>query len=150
MKKNYIAILLTAFATNVAVADCQSLKPLGPGDVNSAKPDLLFKNMLAACKSGAPERFFALQSKKSSYLLSKLSSSDKSQLFSQYCTFTQEANKTLGGHPESGIHSFKQDNYKTTECGQKMSFWYVHSKNGALALRLEVTLENGQLRIDTH
>lgn len=144
--RKFPLLLLTIFlVVNNAAANCQSKRPASPSDIG--KSTELFKSMIVACKSGNPDNFFALQTTDANRMVN--SSGNKRSLFTQYCSFTQDALRTLGGQPENGVHSIKQDNYKTV-CGQKVSTWYVHSNNGALAIRLDVAVENGQLKIDTH
>lgn len=72
--------------------------------------------------------------------------SDKASLFKNYCEFTAEAIKTLGGNTAMGTHSIGP--YKNrSKCGAPASYWFIYTKDGTLALRMEVAVESGSLKI---
>lgn len=134
---------------SVAFADCDSKKPVQPSEFSSAMGNSLLNKMVAACNGGVPENFFALQTDDARRLVSGSSGPKQQQQFAQYCDFTKKGIGILGGQPESAVHSIKVDSYKT-DCGQKISTWYVHNSAGLLALRLKVAIESGEMKIDTH
>jgi hypothetical protein len=143
-----VAIVCSAISP-VSFADCQSAKRATAADIAGGQADVLLKAMVAACKAEDPAKFFSLQTEDANKVLAPSSPADKKKLFAQYCTFTTEAVNGLGGNVSTAVHSVGP--YKNrAKCGVPASYWFVHNKGGELALRLEVAVESGRLKIDTH
>lgn len=149
MRNRILVVACLQLTSSIALADCYSRKPVQPGEFSSAAGQSLLNKMVAACNDGAPENFFALQTDDARSIVSRLSAPKQQQLFAQYCDFTKKGMGILGGQPERAIHSIKVDSYKT-KCGQKVSTWYVHNSGGSLAVRMDVAIESGEMKIDTH
>lgn len=141
--------LASAVTSTTSLAECQSAKPATVADVARGQSDALLKAMVAACKSQEPSRFFELQTTDASRLVSSIPSAERGKLFDQYCTFTNEAVKGLGGNLATAVHTVGPHKNRR-KCGVLWSYWFVHNKAGEMVLRLEVALESGRLKIDTH
>ncbi|MEO3712711.1 hypothetical protein [Roseateles flavus] len=140
--------LLALMGTPQAWAqDCAGTRTATPADLARGEGVALLNSMGAACRSQQPERFFRLQT--SQARASAERAGDKAGLFRNYCEFTDRALKALGGDAAAGVHTIGPHKGRT-RCGVPASFWFVHTKDGELALRLEVAVESGQLRMDTH
>lgn len=149
MKNPFFGIFLAAcvVSNGVSAQDCSVIRNASQQDIARGESVTLLNNMAAACKSQIPESFFRLQTSGAQQLVS--TASDKASLFKNYCEFTAEAIKTLGGSTTVGTHSIGP--YKgRSKCGAPASYWFIHTKDGTLALRLEVAVESGRLKIDTH
>ncbi|MDR2188913.1 MAG: hypothetical protein LBE62_12885 [Azonexus sp.] len=152
-KTHRLAQITIAIACMIApaasFADCQSAKPATTADIAAGQAKTLLESMISACKAQDPTAFFSLQTEGANKLLATTSTTDKEKLFGQYCAFTTEAVNQLGGNIETAVHSIGP--YKNgMKCGIPSSYWFVHNKSGKLALRLEIAVESGQLKIDTH
>ncbi len=149
MKYQIVGIVAAVFAAaNGALAqDCSRSRNATQHDIAKGESVALLNAMVAACKSRNPDDFFRLQTSSAQKLSSSVT--DKTRLLKNYCDFTTEAIKTLGGGTDAGVHSIGP--YKNRmKCEGPASFWFIHTKDGTLALRLEVAVESGNLKIDTH
>lgn len=149
MKKSFFGIFIAfcAVSSNVSAEDCTKVRNASQQDIARGESVALLKNMAAACKSQIPENFPRLQTSDAQRLFFK--ADDKASLFKNYCEFTTEAIRTLGGNTDAGTHSIGP--YKNrSKCGAPASYWFIHTKDGKLALRLEIAVESGNLKIDTH
>jgi hypothetical protein len=141
-----LAALALIAAANVSAQNCTTTRNASQQDIGRGEGVVLLRSMVAACKSQSPESFFRLQTSGAQSTVA--GASDKKSLFANYCEFTSEAVKALGGNIESGTHSI--GTYKgRSACGAPASYWFIHTKDGNLALRLAVAIESGQLRIAT-
>lgn len=149
MRKFSIGIALAVLtASNAASAqDCSKARNATQQDILKGESVALFNSMVAACKSQTPENFFRLQTGSAKQVSAR--ATDKAALFKNYCEFTAEAMKTLGGDANAGVHTIGPQKNRM-KCGAPASFWFIHTKDGTLALRLEVAVESGSLKIDTH
>lgn len=143
-------VAAVAFLTlsTVSVADCQSVRLAIAADIPGSKAEALLRAMVAACKSQEPDQFFALQTTDSAKLTMSASPARKAEVLADYCTFTNDAMKRLGGEFSAATHSIGPYKGKT-KCGVPWSYWFVHNRSGELVLRLEVAVESGRLKIDT-
>jgi hypothetical protein len=149
MKHLCFGIFLAACAVSnsVSAQDCAKARNASQQDIARGEAVALLNAMAAACKSQIPENFFHLQTSSAQKLV--MGATDKAHLFKNYCEFTTEAIRTLGGTTDAGTHSIGP--YKNrSKCGAPASYWFIHTKDGTLALRLEVAVESGSLKIDTH
>ena len=149
MKNLFFGIFLAAYvvSNSVLAQDCSVIRNASQQDIAKGEAVTLLNNMAGACKSQIPENFFRLQTSEAQRLVSGVS--DKASLFKNYCEFTAEAIKTLGGNTAMGTHSIGP--YKNrSKCGAPASYWFIYTKDGTLALRMEVAVESGSLKIDTH
>lgn len=142
-----IAIAVCAFANNSLAQDCSKARNASQQDIMNGESVALLNAMVAACKSRDPENFFRLQTSSAQKLSAR--STDKAGLFKNHCEFTSEAIKTLGGGTDAGVHTIGLHKNRM-KCGAPASFWFIHTIDGTLALRLEVAVESGSLKIDTH
>ncbi|RVT87952.1 hypothetical protein [Inhella crocodyli] len=149
MKKFSIGIVLAVLAAlnGASAQDCSKARNATPQDIMKGESVALLNSMAAACKSQVPENFFRLQTSSAQQISAR--ATDKAGLFKNYCEFTSEAIKTLGGGANAGVHTIGPHKNKM-KCGAPASFWFIHTKDGTLALRLEVAVESGSLKIDTH
>jgi hypothetical protein len=149
MKHLCFGIFVAAYAASIGASaqDCSKARNATQQDIAKGESVALLNAMSTACKSKNPENFFRLQSSDAQKLVN--GTTDKAHIFKNYCEFTTEAIKTLGGSTDAGKHSIGPHKNRT-KCGAPASFWFIHTKDGALALRLEVAVESGSLKIDTH
>ncbi len=145
----FIGVALAVFAASngASAQDCSKARNATQQDIMKGESVTLLNTMAAACKSQAPENFFRLQTSNAQKL--SAGSPDKAGLLKNYCEFTTEAIKTLGGGTNAGVHTIGPHKNRT-KCGAPASFWFIHTRDGTLALRLEVAVESGSLKIDTH
>ena len=135
---------------SISSANCQTSRPATASDMAGGQGEALLKAMTAACKAQDSAKFFSLQTDDANKLLASNSPAEKKKkLFSQYCTFTDGALNGLGGNVSAATHSIGPYKNKT-KCGVLSSYWFVNNKAGDLVLRLEVAVESGRLKIDTH
>jgi hypothetical protein len=144
-----VALISLASVTTSAMADCNTVRPLKAEEFSPASGQALLSQMVAVCSSGAPERWATLVTSNVKTLLAKIPDARRKTLYAEYCSYTRQAVDALAGQTSTGVHTLSIDTYHT-ECGQKMSTWYVHSAAGKLALRLEVAKEGGLMKINTH
>lgn len=142
-----IAVAVFAASNGALAQDCSKARNATQQDIMKGESVALLNAMAAACKSQSPENFFRLQTSSAQKL--SASATDKAGLLKNYCEFTTEAIKTLGGATNAGVHTIGPHKNRT-KCGAPASFWFIHTKDGTLALRLEVAVESGSLKIDTH
>lgn len=142
-----IAIVVFAASNGVSAQDCSKARNATQQDIMKGESVALLNAMAAACKSQMPENFFRLQTSSAQKLSAR--ATDKAGLLKNYCEFTTEAIKRLGGGTDAGVHTIGPQKNRT-KCGAPASFWFIHTKDGTLALRLEVAVESGSLKIDTH
>lgn len=142
----FLATVIATVST-ASFADCQSTKAATIADVGQG--EALLKSMIDACTSGDAAGFFSLQTKDTARMLASNSPAQKEKQFANYCAFTKQAVKTLGGSTSGAVHSIGPDGNRM-KCNAPASYWFVRSKSGELALRLEVGVESGRLKIDTH
>ncbi|WP_137940283.1 hypothetical protein [Chitinivorax sp. B] len=149
MKIQLIGIVVAAFtASNGTLAeDCSRARNATQQDIAKGESVALLNAMATACKSQNPDSFFRLQTSSAQKL--SAGATDKTRLLKSYCEFTAEAIKTLGGGTDAGVHSIGPHKNRM-KCGAPASFWFIHTKDGTLALRLAVAVESGSLKIDTH
>ena len=133
--------------SNVSAQNCSVIRNASQQDIAKGEAVELLNNMVAACKSQIAENFFRLQTTGSQQLVS--GASEKASMFKNYCEFTAETIKLLGGNAAVGTHSIGPHKNRT-KCGAPASYWFIHTKDGTLALRLEVAVESGRMKIDTH
>lgn len=136
-----------ATVSSASFADCQSTSAATMADVGQG--DALLKSMIKACTSGDAAGFFSLQTKDTARMLASQSPAQNEKLFANYCAFTNQAVKKLGGSTDGAVHSIGPDGDRK-KCNAPSSYWFVRSKSGELAVRLEVGIEGGRLKIDTH
>lgn len=136
-------------ASTASVADCQSAKAVTAADIAGGQADALLKAMVAACQAREPAKFFSLQTADANRMVSAISPADRTQLFAQYCAFTTDSVRGLGGNTDTAVHAVGPYKNKT-KCGAPASYWFVRNQGGELVLRLEVAVESGRLKIDTH
>ena len=147
----FILLTLLSFSSSAAESGCASLKSPTSKTVSTAQMQTLFTNIIAACNSKKPTRYFALQNTLlRQKLMDPLSAEMKYELFYQYCGFANIANRSIGGRAENGVHTIKQDDNKVSECGNKISYWNIHTSGGELVYKLKVVLENNELKINDH
>jgi hypothetical protein len=144
-----VALISLASATTSALADCNTVRPLKADEFSPASGQALLSHMVAVCSSGAPERWATLVTSNVKTLLAKIPDARRRTLYAEYCSYTRQAVDALAGQTSTGMHTLKIDTYHT-ECGQKISTWYVHSAAGAIVMRLEVAKEGGLMKINTH
>lgn len=143
-----VAIVFVA-SSPTSFADCKTSRSATSVDIAGGQAQSLLGAIVAACKGQDPSKFFSLQTEDANKILAPSSKAEKKEIFSQYCAFTAEAERGLGGNIGAGVHSIGP--YKSkTKCGAPSSYWFVHNKAGQLVLRLEVAVEAGRLKVDTH
>jgi hypothetical protein len=149
MKSLSIGIAIAVFAAShgASAQDCSIARNATQQDIMKGESVALLNAMAAACKSQSPENFFRLQTSSAQKLTAR--ATDKVGLLKNYCEFTTNAIKTLGGGTDAGVHTIGPHK-NGTKCGAPASYWFIHAKDGTLALRLEVAVESGSLKIDTH
>lgn len=110
----------------------------------------LFNQIISACNSKQPQNYFALLTVQvREGLIHTMPVEEQQKAFTQYCNDFSKANSAMGGKPENGIHSVEQEQNRATN-GHKITYWYIHTKQGQRIFRLEIVLENNQLKIEAH
>lgn len=145
----YCSVAAFALFTSMGASaqDCAVRRNATPQDISRGEGVVLLRNMIAACKAQSTDSFFRLITTGTQRLVAGVSY--KKGLLANYCEFTNGAVKSLAGNVESGNHSIGPHKGKSA-CGAPASYWFVHTKDGALALRLAVAVEAGQLKIADH
>jgi hypothetical protein len=134
--------------TTSARADCGNVKPLQADAFSPSSAQVLLQQMAQVCSSGAPGRWATLATNNVQTLLVKMPAVQRTTAYADYCSATSQIVAALGGQTSTGVHTLKIDSY-ATECGQKISTWYVHTAAGAPVLLLEVAKEGGLMKVST-
>jgi hypothetical protein len=132
-----------------AASNCQTYQPASAAHVAGGQADALFKSMIAACAAQDSSRWRDLRTERVNTLLARLSEAENKRLDGDHCALVKGVLAGLNGKASAAVHSIGP--YKNrTECGIPAAYWFIHDPVGKPLLRLEVALEQGRLKIDTH